>query len=229
MKSLLYKEFRLAMHPLCYVFALVFPIMLLIPNFPLFIGTLYIIPGFTILFLGANKGQQSNDLLYSTLLPVRKKDIVLARLITVTIIQVVSIILCSCLVPLSQLIKSNIASQGGTGAEAPGLTLDGYLSIIGIILTGFALSDLIFFPIYYKKGKSIVFSSIMTILFFSIYIIVFTVLPAMISGFEWYVNFMCFSGIGNQIIVFSVGLLLYIGIHYLVYRISSKRLEKVDF
>ncbi len=229
MKALIFKEFKLAMHPLIYVFVLLFPFMILIPNYPVCINFIYILAGYPILFLGANKGQQSNDLLYSTLLPVRKKDIVLARLITVTIIQVVSITLCSCLVPLSQLIKSNIVSQDGTGAVAPGLTLDGYLSIIGIILTGFALSDLIFFPIYYKKGKSIVFSSTMAILFFSIYIVIFTVLPAVISGFEWYVNFMCFSGIGNQIIVFSAGLLLYIGIHYLVYRISSKRLEKVDF
>ena len=171
MKNLFYKEMKLAMHPVVWIFMFAFPLLILIPNYPLFITFIYTCASYPILFLGANKGQQSNDLLYSTLLPVRKKDIVLARLITVTIIQVVSIILCSCLVPLSQLIKSNIASQGGTGAEAPGLTLDGYLSIIGIILTGFALSDLIFFPIYYKKGKSIVFSSIMTILFFSIYII----------------------------------------------------------
>jgi len=40
------------------------------------IGFIYILSCYPILFLGANKGQQSNDLLYSTLLPIRKKDIV---------------------------------------------------------------------------------------------------------------------------------------------------------
>ena len=80
MKALIYKEFKLAMHPICYIFIVLFPFMVLIPVYPLGISFIYILACYPILFLGANKGQQSNDLLYSTLLPVRKKDIVLARI-----------------------------------------------------------------------------------------------------------------------------------------------------
>ena len=87
MKALLYKEFKLAMHPICYVFLLAFPAMILIPNYPIGIGFIYLMSCYPILFLGANKGQQSNDLLFSTLMPVRKKDIVLARIITVLSLQ----------------------------------------------------------------------------------------------------------------------------------------------
>ena len=74
MKALLYKELKLAMHPICYVFIALFPFMILIPSYPIAIGFLYVLTCYPILFLGANKGQQSNDLLYSTLLPIRKKD-----------------------------------------------------------------------------------------------------------------------------------------------------------
>ena len=93
MKALLYKEFKLAMHPICYLFVLLFPLMILIPSYPVAIGFLYVLTCYPILFLGANKGQQSNDLLYSTLLPVRKKDIVMARMITVMVMQFVFILL----------------------------------------------------------------------------------------------------------------------------------------
>ena len=92
MKALIYKELKLAMHPICYVFIVLFPFMILIPSYPLGIGFIYVLTCYPILFLGANKGQQSNDLLYSTLLPVRKKDIVLARIMTVILMQITFIV-----------------------------------------------------------------------------------------------------------------------------------------
>ena len=96
MKALLYKEFKLAMHPLCYLFIFLFPLMILIPSYPIAVSFIYILSCYPVLFLGANKGQQSNDLLYSTLLPVRKKDIVLARIITVLVMQFVAMAVMSC-------------------------------------------------------------------------------------------------------------------------------------
>lgn len=234
MKALIFKEFKLAMHPICYIFIIVFPFMILIPNYPLSITFIYILATYPILFLGANKGQQSNDLLFSTLMPVRKKDIVLARLITVSFIQIFSILLASLLLPLANLISSNIANDvaqtpGAVAPSVPGLTRNGFLSIIGFVLAGYALSDLIFFPIYYKKGKSIVASSILTILFFTVFILVFTLILPLVNGMESYKGYLCDNGILPQLLVFGIGVIIYIGIHYLVYKIASRNLEKVDF
>ena len=97
MKALIYKELKLAMHPICYVFIAMFPFMILIPSYPLAIGFIYVLSCYPVLFLGANKGQQSNDLLYSTLLPVRKKDIVLARIFTVIFMQLAFMLIMSAL------------------------------------------------------------------------------------------------------------------------------------
>ena len=101
MKALLYKEFKLAMHPICYIFIIAFPFMILIPSYPLAVGFIYVLSCYPILFLGANKGQQSNDLLFSTLLPVRKKDIVLARIFTVLFMQAAFIAVMSILYPIA--------------------------------------------------------------------------------------------------------------------------------
>ncbi len=203
MKALLYKEFKLAMHPIIYLFVFLFPLMTLIPSYPLAVGFIYIMTAYPILFLGANKGQQSNDLLYTTLLPVRKKDIVKARIFTVAIIQFTYIAIISCLYPAIAHIQA------------------------GII--GFAIADLIFFPIYYKKGKSIVMSTLFTIIGFVVYIFLFTVVFPLIPGFGAYKWGLSYAGVIYQLIFLAGALVLYVLIHYLVYKISSKRLEKVDF
>ena len=223
MKALLYKEFKLAMHPMCYIFVCLFPLMILIPSYPLAIGFIYILSCYPVLFLGANKGQQSNDLLYSTLLPVRKKDIVMARILTVAIMQFAYIIITSCLYPLALYMSSkNVGS-------APGLPISGFVSILAIAIIGYALADLIFFPIYYKRGKSIVMSTLFTIIGFVVYVAIFTIAIPFIPGAEGYKRILCDSGIGIQFAFLGGALVIYILIHLAVYKVSVKRLEQVDF
>lgn len=230
MKALLYKEFKLAMHPICYVFIFLFPFMVLIPSYPLGIGFIYILSCYPILFLGANKGQQSNDLLFSTLLPVRKKDIVLARILTVIIIQFVYMALMSALYPVALLIHNSIQSSGSKDVTIPGINLDGFVSILAFAIIGFALADLIFFPIYYKNGKSIVMSTLFTIFGFMLFIAIFTIAIPYIPGFEWYMNTLSNANmLWAQFVFLGVALLISILIHLIVYKVSSKRLEMVDF
>lgn len=227
MKALLFKEFRLAMHPICYVFVALFPLMILIPSYPIGIGFIYVLTCYPILFLGANKGQQSNDLLYSVLLPVRKKDIVLARILTVVLMQIAFILLLSALYPLSRMINELVMQSAENPGEfkIPGLGLDSYVFLLAIAIFGYALADLIFFPIYYKKGKSIVMSTLFTILGFAAYICIVTIALPFVPGFEIMNN----MHIGIQFAVLGGAIILSFALHVVVYRISSKRLEKVDF
>lgn len=224
MKALLYKELRLAMHPICYLFIVLFPFMLLIPSYPVAIGFIYVLVCYPILFLGANKGQQSNDLLYSVLLPIRKKDIVLARIFTVSLMQLVFILLMSALYPLALMIRKNIPNTADVG-----IGLSGFVSVLGIALVGFAIADLIFFPIYYKHGKSIVMSTLLTILGFIFYLSIFTIGLPYVPGLEGYKTALCDSGLGVQFGVLGGALVIYVLLHIVVYRVSSKLLEKVDF
>ena len=227
MKALLYKEFKLAMHPICYLFVFLFPFMILIPSYPLGIGFIYILSCYPILFLGANKGQQSNDLLYSALLPIRKRDIVKARIFTVAVLQFTYMAIMACLWPIANSIEI-VDTTSGKLLEIPGLGLDGFVSLLAIAIVGFSIADLIFFPIYYKNGKSIVMSTLLTILGFAAYLMIFTVALPYIPGLEAYKEFLC-GNIGIQFGLLGGSLLIYVVIHYFVYRISYKRLDKVDF
>ena len=227
MKALIYKEFKLAMHPICYVFIVLFPFMILIPSYPLGIGFIYVLTCYPILFLGANKGQQSNDLLYSTLLPVRKKDIVMARIFTVIFMQIAFILVMTALYPVARIINNAIAQSAEKPSEymIPGLGLDSYVLLVAIALIGYAIADIIFFPIYYKHGKSIVMSTLFTILGFVVYIGIFTIGLPFIPGLDILNNL----HLGIQFAILGAAILISFGLHVVVYKVSSKRLEMVDF
>ena len=227
MKALIFKELRLSMHPICYVFIALFPLMMLIPSYPLGIGFIYVLTCYPILFLGANKGQQSNDLLYSTLLPVRKKDIVMARMLTVLLMQTAFILLISALYPVALMIQKSLASASEEAAvpTIPGLGLGSYVFLLAIVIVGYAVADLIFFPIYYKNGKSIVMSTLFMILGFVIYIGVFTIGLPYVPGLE----VLDHLHMGIQFATFGGALILSGALHALVYKISAKNLEMVDF
>ena len=227
MKALIYKEMRLSMHPICYIFIALFPLMILIPSYPLGIGFIYVLTCYPILFLGANKGQQSNDLLYSTLLPVRKKDIVLARIFTVIFMQVAFILIMSALYPVARMINDAIIanSENPEKNTIPGLGLNSYVLVLAFAVVGYAIADIIFFPIYYKHGKSIVMSTLFTILGFVIYIGVVTIGLPFVPGLGILNNL----HIGIQFAILAGAIMLSFVLHIFVYRISSKRLEMVDF
>ena len=227
MKALIYKELKLAMHPICYIFVALFPLMILSPSYPLGIGFIYVLTCYPILFLGANKGQQSNDLLYSTLLPVRKKDIVMARIITVILMQVGFILIMSALYPVARIVNEAIKQSAANPSEYtfPGLGLDSYVLVLAIAIIGYAIADLIFFPIYYKHGKSIVMSTLFTILGFVVYIGVLTIGLPYIPG----LSILNDIHIGIQFAILGAAILISFALHIVVYKVSSKRLEKVDF
>ena len=227
MKALIYKELKLAMHPICYVFIVLFPFMILIPSYPLGIGFIYVLTCYPILFLGANKGQQSNDLLYSTLLPVRKKDIVMARILTVIFMQIAFILVMSALYPVARIINNAIAQSAEKPSEymIPGLGLDSYVLLVAIALIGYAIADIIFFPIYYKHGKSIVMSTLFTILGFVVYIGIFTIGLPFIPGLDILNNL----HLDIQFAILAAAILISFALHIIVYKVSAKRLEKVDF
>ncbi len=224
MKALLYKEFKLAMHPLCYFLILVFPLMMLIPSYPLAISFIYVLVAYPLLFLGANKGQQSNDLLFSVLLPVRKKDIVMARVITIVLMQAMMIAMSLIIYPIA-LYSSYMASQAAEEIVVPGLGFNSYVLLLAFVIIGFAVADLIFFPLYYRNGKSIVLGTLLATFVFVAIIAVTTIVLPYVPGLEGINNL----NLGIQFGALAGALIIYFLLHLAVYKASSNLLEKVDF
>ena len=89
MRNLLAKEFRLSAFKLTYFFIL-FACMTFLPGYPILMGCFFICLG---LFFTFQMARESNDVLYSALLPIEKGDVVKARFLFVCIIQMAGFLL----------------------------------------------------------------------------------------------------------------------------------------
>ena len=232
MKNLLYKEFKLAVHPLIYLFIPIFALTIITPAFPPCVMFIYVVSCYTVLFLGANKGQQSNDLLYSALLPIRKKDIVKARIFTCMFIHLFFLVLTLALLPIA--IKNHndlvqLAISEGTSYNDLGYSVDQFLAVAGFSIIGYGIIDIIYFAIYYKNGKSIVASTLISLLIMAVFVFLTTaILPQIDALKPFFFDLICKSW-WSQIIFFGICACIAGGLNYLAYRVGSKQLEKVDF
>ena len=89
MKNILYKEFKLAIHPSTYIFLLLSS-MVLIPNYPYMVIFFYSILG--VFFISLN-GRETKDIYYSMLLPIDRSELVKLRILFVSLIETAQILL----------------------------------------------------------------------------------------------------------------------------------------
>ena len=93
MKNLLNKEFRLAASPLAYWFLLA-ALMTMLPGYPILMSAFFICFG---VFHSFQNAREANDVLYSVLLPVQKRDIVRSKFAFTCVIQMIGFVLCAIL------------------------------------------------------------------------------------------------------------------------------------
>lgn len=149
MINLLRKEFALAMHPTSLIF-LSFSAMLLIPNYPYYVTFFY--TGLAIFFTCLS-GRENHDVAYSLSLPVRKSDVVKARLSFVVSIELAQAVAA---VPFAWL-------RGLMPLPGNAVGIDANPAFFGLALAMMGLFNLVFFGIYYKDvgkvGKAFVTAS----------------------------------------------------------------------
>ncbi len=222
---------KLAMHPVVWVFLFAFPLMILIPSYPGFVGFIYICSAYPILFLGANKGQMSNDIYFSCLLPIKRNDVVKARMMTIIFLQVVTLILTCALAPVGQMFKDMILNDPNTTAEQAaelidvGFGIKGIFASAGFSLISFAVYDFIYFMLLYRNGRSIVAPTLIGILvFMTIESIFVMALPLAIPAYKAFFE----DNIIVSIMTLVIAVLLSAGAHFLTYKAACKLFGKVD-
>ena len=136
MKQLLYKEYKLclvSMVPIFYLFAL----MLLIPNYPYLVAAFFTCNSVFFLF---KQSVVNGDLLFTTLLPVAKGDVVRARVRFVVIIQMIMFLLFIPLCYANHLLVPR--NPAGT---------DGSLTFLAAALVLFTIFNGTFLPGFYRN------------------------------------------------------------------------------
>ena len=103
MRNLLRKEMKLSASILSYLF-IPLGFMFLLPGYPILLGTFFISQG---LFQSFQSAREANDIVFSALLPIAKRDVVKAKYIFVCLIQICGTILMI----ISTLLRMTVFSE----------------------------------------------------------------------------------------------------------------------
>ena len=142
MKTLLYKQLRLACHPMTPVFCLS-GIMLLIPNYPYSVAFFYVTLGLFFTFLNM---REQKDIYYSALLPLRKRDTVRAAMAFTVLVELLSVVITALFCLLSAKLQPGKDNAVG---------MDANLMLLGAGFVLYGVFNLVFFVCLYRSGYKV--------------------------------------------------------------------------
>lgn len=216
MKKLLIKEATLCAAPITYIF-IAFAAMAMIPGYPILVSAFFICLG---IFYSFQNGRESNDVLFTALLPVRKSDVVRAKFMFCCAIELASLVLSVILTLMRMIFIGNASPYG----ENP--MMNANFAYLGYTLIIFALFNIIFVATYFKTayniGKPFIAFCIISMLFIGVAETLHH-LPGLTA-----LNSTDFSGAAMQSIVLCIGIIVYIAITTAAIGISVKRFDKID-
>ena len=216
MRNLLMKEFKLATPALTYLF-IGFALMTFIPGYPILCGSFFVCMG---IFQGYQVNRESNDILYSVLLPVSKSDVVKGKYLTVVALQMAAFFLCA-ICTLVRMTKLSNALVYEDNVLMPANFV--YLAFVLLIFACFNAIFLGgFFKTAYDIGKPF-------ILFIVVNFVVIAVAEALhyMPGLGW-TNALDFSFLGKQVTSLIVAIFIYIATTIISCRKSCLRFQKID-
>ncbi len=216
MKDLLYKEFKLAIHPTAFLF-LSLAAMLLIPSYPYYVAFIYTDLAVFFIFL---LGRENQDALFSVSLPVRKRDTVKARCYVIVLIELAQIILSIPFAIIGSRINPNpLGNLAGIEAN---------VAFFGFVFIMYALFNGIYLPMFYKSaykaGMPLVFASAAI----AVYIAAMEVAVQSIPFLKTYLDTWEPEMLIRQIPILVVGIGIYAVCMWLTYRKAAKNFESVD-
>lgn len=214
MKNLLKKELTLALHPTAPMF-LALSAMLMIPNYPYQVAFFY--TGLAVFFMCLN-GRENDDIGFSLLLPVAKRDIVRARFTIVLLLQLLQITLAA---PFAALRNYLIPAGNAAG-------LDANIALFGCAFVLYGGFNLIFFPRYYgdvqKVGVPFLLSSIWSFVWIGIEVSCSIAVPFVRDRLDTPDP----AFLPEKLLVLLSGILIYAVLTVIAYKRSVSRFKKQD-
>jgi hypothetical protein len=214
MKDLLYKEFKLAVHPSIYMF-LCFGALLLIPSWPFFIAFGYIFMGLMNTFF---VGRANQDLFFTASLPVRKRDVVFSRVLSTVICEIAMIIAA---IPFAILHNLIFMQDNGVGMNLN-------ISFFGFVLVMYAVFNGVFFPLFYKNGYKAGIPILLGIILSSVFAVAVEFAVHAVPELSANVNALGTAHLEYQMPVLAAGIVIYMLVTWLAGRRAGRNFEKVD-
>ena len=210
--TLLYKEMRLAAHPTSIVFAFL-GCLVLVPSYPYSVIFMFGCLAPYITFLNA---RETNDVWYTAVLPVTKRESVLGKCLLVVSLQLFQLLFS---IPFSLLRNTLNITNNPVG-------LDATIAWYGLGFFLYAVFDLVFLTAFYKSGykagKAFILAAIPLVILMAA-----IEAAAHIPALAW-MDSRQPEHLLMQLPILLVGIVSYGALVPLAYRISARRFEKVD-
>lgn len=210
--NLLYKELRLAAHPNLFIFTSL-GVLVIVPAYPY--GMVFLF-GCLAPFITFMYGRETNDIYYTSLLPVKKTDTVKAKFLLVILAQMTQILIS---LPFAYW-RLHLLPEGNPAGIEANIAYYGFGLIIYTIFNIIFLTH--FFKTAYKAGQAFLLAIIPA----TLGVLMMEVIVHF-PKFQW-LDSVTLDAMMRQLPILFVGILVYIIGMYFAYRVSSSRFERVD-
>ncbi len=216
MRNIMRKEMKLSASPLAFLFIL-FGLMFMLPGYPILCGAFFVTLG---LFQSFQAAREANDIVFSALLPIAKKDVVKGKFLFVCFIEACAVILmtASVIIRMTVLSKSTVYLNNAL--------MNANLFALGAAFFIFGLFNWIFVSGLFKTGYKLGRPFVTYIIVAFLMVFVFEALHH-IPGLGQ-LNAFGTDHIGFQMITLFSGLLIFLLMTLLSYRKACRDFEQID-
>ena len=215
MKKLFYKEMKLSANPLTYWF-IAFSAMTMIPRYPILLGSFFICLG---IFHTYQQIREYDDVTYTVMLPVKKRDIVTAKYLFVLFIELTAFILCTLLTIIRMKILGTAVPYATNQLMNANMAYLGYTMIVFAVFNSIFLAG--FFKTTYKIGKPFIIFCVVSFI-----IIIIGEILHHIPDLESLNNPSNLSM--PQAVIFAIGVVVFMPCTWLSYQKAVKDFEGID-
>ena len=218
MKKLLYKEVMLCTNIQIILFA-VFALFVLIPSWPPAVAFVYPLSGLMSLF---PRGLANKDIEYTSLLPVRKTDIVKGKMLYLCLIEIVVIILAT----IGGIIRFFFFKEPTKPDELQYfMAVRPSVSLLGFAFLSFGIMNAVLVGLYYRNPyKRLVGPNLISLLICVIILAIGSIVIAFAPALREY----DMIGIIAQASTLVIGVGLFVLFSYLGYKMGAKAFINVD-
>lgn len=215
MKKLFYKEMKLSANPLTYWF-IAFSAMTMIPSYPILVGSFFICLG---IFHTYQQIREYDDVTYTVMLPVKKRDIVTAKYSFVLFIELTAFILCTLLTIIRMKILGTAVPYATNQLMNANMAYLGYTMIVFAVFNSIFLAG--FFKTTYKIGKP-----------FFIFCVVSFIIIIMGEILHHIPDLESLNNPSNlsmpQVVIFAISIVVFMLCTWLSYQKAVKDFEGID-
>ena len=216
MRNILLKEYKLSASPLSFLFIL-FGLMFFLPGYPVLCGVFFVTLG---IFQSYQNAREANDMVFSALLPISKRDVVKGKYLFTAAIELCGILLMAAAVVVRMTVLADAPAYRSNAL------MNANLFALGMAFVGFGLFNLIFVGGFFKTAYKFAGPFVGYIIAVFLMISIAETLHH-VPGFA-FLNAFGTEHFAVQVLLLGIGAAFYLAVTVLSCKKACKRFDKTD-